>query len=767
MVEGIEEGAPKPFVTQDDAKAQQEHRRELVSRTIKEVKRWKAHHEKAFKRMKRDVAFVKNKDNAQWASVDGTPGGKDAYVANITLRVIEQKVSSLYARNPRVRAKRRPLVDYMIWDGRPETLLTAQQTVMMGMQAMQAMMGSAATGLPAPPMGGPPGAPPGASPDAPPGGPPPMGHNSGPPMPMGPMMDPQTAVAIVQEAVQVRQRRDTIDRIGKTAEILFQYYLDTARPRFKTRFKQAVRRACTAKVAWVKLDFERAYEGFRPETTGRIADLHTRVKEAQRMLGDVEAGNIQSGNPEIETLQQQIQQLQAEPDALVREGLVFDFPDSWDVIPDDQCKQLVGLVGCRKLAHEFESTVSGIKRDFGVDLGKDYVAYETVTPGRNSSLSGDPQDGVDSKVKWWEVYDSTTGLVYSVCDGYPDFLKEPEPPRVKVACFFPYYAIVLHEVENDGDLYPPSEVELVEHMQKELNRSREALRQHRIAAQPGHVTGKDKFSEDDINRLRNRSAHDVVQLQAMMAQQKASDLIQPIPTSPIDPNLYQDAPIMQDMMRVTGAQEANIGPTSNGTATEAGIADASRAQTVTSNIDDIDGVLSDLARDGTAVMLEEVSPEMAKRIAGQGAIWPAGDGADIALEMVLEVVAGSSGKPNRQQEAAAFERVAPIGMQIPGINPAWWARKSVQLIDEAVDLDDALLDGVPSVIAMNGMFKTGAAGAMMGGMTGAAGAAPTGNPATDPSMQGGAGGDNLPQGMGVPGGPQAGMPTPGDGTGVG
>jgi hypothetical protein len=746
------EGEPKPFVTQDDAKAQADHRREMVGKIIKDVKRWKAHHEAAFKRMKRDVAFVKNKDGAQWKGVDGVSGDRDAYVANITLRAIKHKVDSLYARNPKVRAKRRPMVDYVLWDGRPETLMTAQNTVMMGMQAMQAMAGSAVTGLPMPPMGAPPG-PPGA---------PPMGHNGGPPMPMGPMMDPMTAMSIVQEAVQVRQRRDTIDRIGKTAEIMFQYYLDTSQPRFKTRMKQAVRRAATAKVAWIKMDFERAYDGFRPETTGRIADLQTRVKEAQRMLGDVEAGNTQAGSAEIEMLMQQLNQLQSEPDALVREGLVFDFPDAWDVIPDDECKNLVGLVGCQRLAHEFESTVSGIKRDFGIDLGKNYTAYESATPGRSSSLSGEPDDGTDCKVKYWEVYDSVAGMVYFVCDGYPDFLREPGPPRVEVQRFFPYYAIVLNEVENDGDLYPPSDVELIEHQQRELNRSREALRQHRIAAQPGHVTGKDKFSEDDINRLRNRAAHDVVQLQAMMATQKASDLIQPIPTSPIDPNLYQDAPIMQDFLRVTGAQDANLGPTSNSTATEAGIAESSRSQSVSSNIDDIDSVLSDLARDGTAVMLKEVSPEMAKRIAGVGAIWPQGDGADIAMEMVLEVVAGSSGKPNRAQETAAFERVAPIAMQIPGINPEWWARKSVQLIDEAADLDDALLDKVPSIIALNTMFK-GPAG---GGVTGNAGAQPTGDPRSDPMAQGGAGGMNMPMGMGVPGGPQAGMPAPGDGTGL-
>lgn len=730
-----------PFKTQEEADQATAQRKALVKRILDDVRSWKEHHKSAFKRMKRNVKFVKNAENEQWKGSSGIVTDDDRYVANVTHRFIQQKVSSLYARDPKVKAKRRPTIENVVWDGRQETLQTAMLTVKAVGEQM-AMMG-----------GGMPGAQPMATPT--PAGPPPVGHNGGPPLdgappaPPSPMMDPTTALMIVKEAIDIRARRDKIDKIGKTAEILFQHTIDTAVPSFKTRMKQGVRRSATTSVAWIKLDFERAFSGYESHTQDKIADFASRISALEASLGDVQADKVNPGDASLEELKLGLESLMEKPDMLLREGLVFDFPKSWDIIIDDECRQLVGLVGCKRMAHQFEDTPAGLKRQFKVDVGTNFTPYKS--DGQQKKRS----DNKPSKLMWYEVYDSEAGLVYTVCDGYPDFLCEPCAPRVEVPQFFPFYPIVLNEVENDEDLYPPSDVELIEHQQKELNRSREALRQHRIAAAPYTIAGKDKLSDDDINRLKNRAPHDVIFLQAMVGAQKVSDIFQPGPTPNIDPNLYSDQQIMQDILRAGGAQEANLGPTSGNTATEAGIAEGSRSQTISSNVDDIDTALSHLTRDATLVMLKEVSLGMAQRIAGRGAVWPEMSSEDISGELYLDVVAGSSGKPNREREAAAFERIVPMALNIPGINPIFLARKAVEAIDDAVDMDDAVLDGIPSVMAMNALLKPGAGGTM-GGVENTL----TGDPRSDPNQQGGQGSANADRGMGVPGGPQAGNPAP-------
>lgn len=722
-MEAAKEGLLKK--PEDADKEAAEQRKALVKKILDEVKGWEDHHDAAFKKMKRNVRFVQNKDNEQWRDPEtGVAGPKGNYVANITHRLIQTKVASLYARNPRARARRRPMVDYTIWDGRQETLQSAMQTLQSGMQVMQAQT-MASMGAP--------------------------GAVTPPQPAMQPYMDPVMATAIVQEAIQVRERRQMIDRVGKTAEIMFHHALDMTKPSFKARMKQAIRRACTTGVAWVKLDFERAYDGYRPETNDKIRDTQDRIAKAEAAMKQLQAGDLDTQSAEIEQLRIQLEQMTKEPDMLVREGVLFDFPKSWDVILDKDCQQLIGLVGCKKMAQRYHSTKEDIQAQFGIDLGNEFRAYVP-----RDGKTDDPNAG---KVCWYEVYDSTTGMVYTVADGYPDFLVEPTPPRVDVEQFFPYYPIVLNETETDGDLYPPSDVELVEHQQRELNRSREALRQHRIAASPFMVVGQDKLSDEDIARLKARNPHEVIQLKALLAGQKISDLIQAGPTQPIDQNLYQDLHVVQDVLRVSGVQDANLGPTTGNTATEAGIAEASRSKSDSSNVDDLDAVLTQLAHDWCRVALKNVSLEMARRIVGQGAVWPevpesANDFSDV---LFLDIVAGSSGKPNRAQDAANYERIVPTLVNVPGIQPDFLARKGVELLDEAVDMDDALLSGIPSILAMNAMIKNAPVNPA-GGVENT----PTGDSRSDPSQQGGMGGENAPRGMGVPGGPQPGMPAPGD-----
>lgn len=130
--QAIDQAGDAPFKTQEEADKISEQRKALVKRLMGEVKAWKKHHEPAFKKMKAHVKFVKNSHGEQWRGPAGSDDSEDRYVANITYRFIAQKVSSLYARDPRVRARRRPMIDNVVWDGRQETLQTAMATLGLG-----------------------------------------------------------------------------------------------------------------------------------------------------------------------------------------------------------------------------------------------------------------------------------------------------------------------------------------------------------------------------------------------------------------------------------------------------------------------------------------------------------------------------------------------------------------------------------------------------------------------------------------------------------
>ena len=80
-------------------------RASLVKTLIKKVENAKKHWKKSFDRMKEDTDFYMGK---QWSSNDND----DRYVANIVQRHVGQRVSALYAKNPKFVAKRRETLDF-------------------------------------------------------------------------------------------------------------------------------------------------------------------------------------------------------------------------------------------------------------------------------------------------------------------------------------------------------------------------------------------------------------------------------------------------------------------------------------------------------------------------------------------------------------------------------------------------------------------------------------------------------------------------------
>ena len=78
--------------------------------------------------------------------------------------------------------------------------------------------------------------------------------------------------------------------------------------------------------------------------------------------------------------------------------------------------------------------------------------------------------------------------------------------------------------------------------------------------------------------------------------------------------------------------------------------------------------------------------------------------------MFLDIEAGSSGRPDQARELQNFERLAPILMQIPGIAPNFLAKEAISRMDDSIDLEDAIADGQPSIMAQNAVQPGASAG---------------------------------------------------------
>lgn len=683
----------------------------LVKQKIQIIRADKAHHDKAFKRMRRDMQV------ATWGAED--TWSDDNYRANIVGRHVKMKTAALYAKNPKAVAKRKETLDFTIWDENPESMKLAFQTVQMATAVAQqtaqhdAMAGfmppEAAAAMPAPQM--------------PPGW--------------------EQAQALLQDFQQGMQRRQMLKKYGETLRILFTYALGEQKPvDFKRGMKQLVRRTCTTGVGYVELGFQRE-TGPRPGLTEQLADARTRLDHLRNLAQQAGAGEIFQDDGEMAELEASVKQLSLEPEIVLREGLITDFPQSTKVIPDKLCKQLDGFVGARHLTVEYSYTMDEVKEIFGVDLKDSYTAYSSST-GTSREVSAN--DVLDDDYEWgpvdkkkndlvcvWKHYDKPSGLVYYLADGHNNFLRPPAAPDVFVEDFWPVYALTFNAVESDKDLFPPSDVSLLLDMQREYNRSRQGKREHREAARPRWVFPNGVFAdEQDPMRLKKLKAFEAVGLDIDPSTDMAK-IFQVFPTPGVDPNLYDTGEIFTDMQLVGGAQEANYGGVARATATESAIAANATSASDSSSIDDLDSFLTVIARASGQILQKNMSKDKVTEIVGPGAVWLELTLAEVASEIYLEVEAGSTGKPNQATEIDNWKQMVPLLIQVPGLDPVWLLKEMLRRLDDRMDVTEALAAGIPSIIAQNAQTQPGLPGA------------------ENPNMQGGAGAANAPQAPQQPG----------------
>ncbi len=606
-----------------------------------------------FKRMQENMEFSAG---MQWAGQDKLDD--DRYIANMVLRMVNQKVAALYAKNPRFVAQRRKRLDFQIWDGKMESLTQAV--------ALSAV------------------------PDALP-------------------EDTIAAGALIADFTTGRQQRDLVDKVGRTLEYLLMWFMQNSTPNFKTQMKQLVRRVVTCGVGYLRLDFAREDENVMTTTEAEVT-IPDRLRKAQEIMNRIDEGTVTEDSPEIvelKTLLSSLGAYEGEKDGM-EERLVFDFPMSTSVIVDPRCRALKGFVGADWIAQEYIMTLSEVNAFFGTKVGygdgaKEYQVdgNESHTPNTNMAES---ERTNKCKVCVWEVFQISSRSRFFVLDGYNQFLKPPEPVLPETKNFWPLFALTFNETEVEpgkqkATIFPPSDVQVVKSAQKEWNRSRQALREQRAANNPKYMTGKGWLTEDDKKALVNAIPNSVIEIAGAPPNADITKLITAFVHAPIDPMMYDTSPLQQDIFGTNGNEDAAVPASAKGTATAATINEQSRVVVTGSNVDDLDDFFCDVAEAAGEILMRELSMETVQRIVGPGAVWPETNREDFVNYVFLEVLAASSGRPNKALEIANFQQLAPIMLQA-GASPQFIVREAIKRLDDRLDIDDAFALGASAQMAM-------------------------------------------------------------------
>jgi hypothetical protein len=635
-------------------------RLQLVKELQANVKADKIRWENSFKRMREDQRYAK-----EGTSQEQFRSGKK-YIANIINRYISSRVAKLYAKNPKATYKKRPRRNFALWD---ENIAT-----------IQGIIEKAAAVDPA----------------------------SG--MPLAPLTEQD--YAILEDFKNGLAMSKMYDGIGDTLVKLFNYYLTEQKPKFKTQMKQLVRRTLINGVGYIKVGYQRELAR-RSTAQAQIDDITLKVQNLQRMIQDMQEGDLTAEMAEMETLRLQMQQIMEDPGSMevIREGLVFDFPKSTAIIPGLDCENLVGFIGASRVTHENFISVKELQEMFPeADLkAGSFAAYEKKGAKKSDGYQAARADGVGNDLGrmygcLWEYYDRKTGMVYMMLEGYCEFLEEPGLPNVEVEGFYPIYTLMLNGIEDEEDIFAKSDVRLMLPMQDEWNRAREGLREHRQNARPRYAIAKGALDVADEQILRALGAHETAPLN-LPPDRKITDILAQIPVSGVDPNLYSVGHLIEDMNLVLGANESSMGATSGVTATEVADSAASQMSSIESNADDLTDFMTEFTRDGGQILMLNMGKEQVIEIVGPGAVWPdmTQNRELVAKELFVEIEAGSSGKANKAMDIANFERMFPFLLQIPGLNKEALLREAIKRLDDRLNPSDFVDNNSLSVVAMNAM----------------------------------------------------------------
>lgn len=631
-----------------------------IERIRSAKKKWDAD----YKRMKENARFA-----AGWQWAGQTELDDDRYIANLTNQMVNQKVATLYARNPTTTFKKRERLIYQIWDGRLETLATA----IMGAQATNGM--------------------------------------------------DMESMALIQDYQMGQRMTELLDKVGKTLEILYKWNCDECEPDFKEQMKQMVRRTVICGVSYVKQEFERTQTNDLMDSTQLNVSMVRRMKSAQFLMKKMSDGEIDPADERVSYLKGLLEGLQSSASQgyaqqEINERLMYNFPKAWNIIPDEACTNIKGFIGADWVAEQFLPTIDEVNAFFGVDIDPTTLTKFYNDQGQETELKnfGIMPDGKTltkpPRVCVYEVYNKLDKTHFFVLDGWPDYLVTPQPVEPCTKHFWPWFSLSFNDVEACDDPetpvspFPPSDVQQMKHAQKEWNRTREELREHRKAKVPTTIILKSQLqlTEGDKEKLENRPSNAVIELEGTPSG-KLSDAIAAWPVQPIDSMVYDTKPLSEDILTTTGLQESNIGPAPQGknreTATGASIAEQSRVTKSSSNVDDLDGLLSDLALSGGQLLLHEASPETVHRVVGPGAVWPVADKADFLNLIYLEVESASSGRPNKAMEVSNWERLGPILQQL-GANPHFMVRETLKRLDDRMDATQAFPLIPPQNVPPNG-----------------------------------------------------------------
>ena len=185
---------------------------------------------------------------------------------------------------------------------------------------------------------------------------------------------------------------------------------------------------------------------------------------------------------------------------------------------------------------------------------------------------------------------------------------------------------------------------------------------HRDLAAPFYVADSSRINYEDIETFSNATIGDIALINASGAG--VNTVFQPASTPPFNPMIYDTSSVRSDIEWISGLGDAARGSVARSkTATEANILQEGLSNRTGEKVDLLEDWQKDVATFSAEILLQEMTPEMVMQEVGQNAFWPKLDKQTLYDRINVEIKAGSTEMPDKNQEQMRWVELMPIIMQ--------------------------------------------------------------------------------------------------------
>ena len=286
-----------------------------------------------------------------------------------------------------------------------------------------------------------------------------------------------------------------------------------------------------------------------------------------------------------------------------------------------------------------------------------YNLYDT------SSYAEEKAEYVDERVTIWEFYDVMTNTLSVYAEGAEEFLVDP----VSMPYAYGQPFVMLRNYDVPDHFYPIGDLESIESLQLELDKTRSQLMNDRKRYARKYLYHERSFGPEGREALE--SDEDGRLVPVVDENKPLTEVVMPMPQVPVSPEIYNYSEIItNDINTVSGISEYARGamPEIRRTATEASIiADAQNARAA-DKLAIIELGISYVARRVVQLLQQFMTGEQVARINLRGGdnLWIPYTREEIVGEYDFSVQAGSTQPMNetirKQQAISLMNAVAPM-----------------------------------------------------------------------------------------------------------